>query len=156
MMNNPRLHHQSQCVSFKLAHNLMGVNILDIREIVPCRKITPVAQAPGFVTGLMNLRGQILTVLDIGVLLGLEKRAVQAGSHVIVFKNRPVGFIVDRIGDVVGIDPQQMEAIPANIDPKIQEYMEHIIRLPDDILMLLDAAKLLSASAAYPRRDKES
>lgn len=145
-MGITELNHQSQCVTFKLARNLIGVNILDIREIVPCKRVTGIAKAPEFVQGLMNLRGQILTVLDIGVLLGLEKREVRKESYVIVFKHRPVGFIVDKIGDVVAIDQDLVGPIPANIEPGIQEYMESILTMPDDILMLLDAKKILSAS----------
>lgn len=148
-MGTTGLNHQSQCVTFKLAHNLIGVNILDIREIVPCRRIARIAQAPEFVLGLMNLRGQILTVLDIGVLLGLDIRTVHEGSHVIIFKRNPVGFIVDKIGDVVGIDRDQVGAVPANIAPGIQDYMEGILTLPEDILMLLDAKRILSASILH-------
>ncbi len=155
-MSTLKLNHQSQCVTFKLAHNLIGINILDIREIVPCRAVTRIARSPEFVLGLMNLRGQILTVLDIGVLLGLEKRVIHADSFVIVFKQHPVGFIVDKIGDVIGIEHHMIEAIPANIDPGIQEYMENILTLPDEILMLLDAKKILSASILHSHKDKEA
>jgi len=143
-MQADKFNHQSQCVTFRLDQSLMGVNILDIREIVSCRKITAIARAPEFVMGLMNLRGQILTVLDIGVLFGFEKRAVTKESFVIIFKQKNLGFIVDRIGDVVGVDPAHIESIPANIDPGIQTYMAHVINLPEELLMMLDAEKILS------------
>ncbi len=149
-------HHQSQCVTFRLAHNLIGIDILDIREIIPCKRITRIAQSPQFVLGLMNLRGQILTILDIGVLLGLEKRVIHLDSYVIIFKHKDVGFIVDKIGDVVGIEQKLIEAIPANIEPGIQEYMEHIISLPDEILMLLDAKKVLLNTLLHSQGHKES
>ncbi|MBU1342305.1 MAG: chemotaxis protein CheW [Proteobacteria bacterium] len=143
-MNLIKIHHKSQYVTFRLADNLIGINILDIREIVPYIKITQVQQTPAFVLGLINLRGQILTVLDIGVLLGLEKREAHSKSHIIIFKHKNVGFIVDQIGDVIGTDQKHMESIPANIDANIQKYMENIINLPDEILMILNAKKVLS------------
>ncbi len=154
-MKLSELTHQSQCVTFRLAHNLIGINILDIREIIPCKKITHVAQSQQFVSGLMNLRGQILTILDIGVLLGFEKRVIHPSSYVIVFKHKNVGFIVDKIGDVVGIEQKLIGAIPANIEQDIQEYMEYIINLPDEILMLLNAKKVLSNTLLQRQNHKE-
>ena len=131
-------------VTFRLAQALIGVNILDIREIVSCTRSTKVQQAPEFVFGLMNLRGQILTILDIGVLLGQKKSQIHSNSHVFIFKHTNVGFIVDQIGDVVAIDKKQIEVTPANIKPGIQKYMDHIINLPEEILMILNAKKVLS------------
>lgn len=144
MLNLTKLNHSFQYVTFRLAHNLIGVNILDIREIVPYVRITQVQQAPEFVLGLMNLRGQILTILDIGVLLGLESRRIHSDTHIFIFKHRDVGFVVDQTGDVVGADQEHIESIPANIDPGIQKFLENIINLPDEILMILNAKKILS------------
>lgn len=155
-MDTIGLHHQEQCVTFKLGHNLIGVNILDIREIVLYRNITPISRAPGFVAGLMNLRGQILTVLDIGELLGMERRDGQKGSHIIIFKHRPVGFIVDKIGDVIGIDPQLLREIPANIDPGINDYVLNILNMPDEMLLLIDAKKIVSESLLHLHKNRDA
>lgn len=136
--------HTSRYVTFKLADNLVGINILNIREIVPYIKITQVPQAPDYVLGLINLRGQILMVFDIGVLLGLPKRKIGKESHIIIFKHQDVGFIVDRIGDVISTEKEATEEIPANIEPEIQAYMENIVDLPDQILMILNSRKILA------------
>jgi len=138
--------HKFQCVSFRLGHTLFGVDILDIREIISCAKMTQVQQAPKFVLGLINLRGQVLTIFDISVLLGLDHHRVHSDSHIIIFKHKPVGFVVDQVGDVIDIDPKDRTSVPANIEPGIQTYMEHIIRLPEDILMILAAPKILSGA----------
>lgn len=148
--------HDFQCISFRLDDSLIGINILDIREIVPCRRVTRISNAPRFVLGLMNLRGQILTVLDVGILLGLEKRKVRETSHVIIFKQKNVGFVVDRIGDVIGIRQADIERVPANIDPVVQEYTDHVVNLPDGILMLLNAQKLLSKTLRITAQTKEA
>ena len=140
--------YHDQCVTFKLDTNLIGINILSIREIVPCRVVTGIAQSPDYVMGLMNLRGQILTILDIGILLGFEQRKIGSNSHVIIFKHRDTGFIVDKIGDVLGIEKEQVEEIPANMQSGIKEYMDYVVNLKDDILMLLDADKILSVTAS--------
>ncbi len=151
-MNQVKIESKSQYVTFRLSHNLIGINILDIREIVPYIKVTEVQQSQDFVLGLMNLRGQILTVLDIGVLLGFEKRKIHSQSHIIIFKHKKVGFIVDQIKDVLDMENKNIESIPANIEPGIQTYMENIISLPKEILMILNAKKILS----YTQKHEET
>lgn len=136
----------SRYVTFKLHDNLAGINILDIREIVPFARITPVPQAPEFIMGLINLRGQILAILDIGILLGMGKREYGAESHFIIFKHKDTGFAVDRIGDVIITDETRTGKIPENLNPQLHSYIENVIDMPEDILMVLNARKMLSAS----------
>jgi len=143
-MNLIKIDHKFQYITFRLANNLIGVSILTVREIVPKFKITEVQKSPDFVLGLMNLRGQILTIFDVGVLFGFEKRQIHSDSHIIIFKHKDVGFIVDQIGDVVGVNDKNIESIPANIEPEIQKYMENIVNLPDEILMVMNAKKVLA------------
>ncbi len=154
-MNLIKIDHKSQYITFRLANNLIGVSILAIREIVPKFKITEVQKSPEFVLGLMNLRGQILTVFDVGVLLGFEKRHIHSDSHVIIFKHKEVGFIVDQIGDVVGANEKNIESIPANIEPEIQKYMESIVNLSGEILMVMNAKKVLATTQAQDEDTKD-
>ena len=154
-MKPTRNNHNFQYITFRLARNLIGIDILDIREIVPCIRVTKVHRAPWFVMGLMNLRGQILTLLDIGVLLGMEKPGRDSGSHIIVFKHTRVGFAVDQIGDVFSIDREKLESIPVNIDPRIQQYTDTIINRPEGVMMLLNAGKILSCVRTETRPSKE-
>lgn len=147
--------HKSQYVSFRLDHTLAGMNILDIREIVPYVKVAAVQQAPEFVLGLMNLRGQILTVLDIGILLGLDRRTIHPETHIVIFKHKAVGFVVDQIGDVINADQKSIESTPANIAANIQKYMDHIIHLPNGVLIILNADKVLSIPQTINETVKE-
>ncbi|MDA8135321.1 MAG: chemotaxis protein CheW [Desulfobacteraceae bacterium] len=135
-----------QYISFNLAHTLMGVDILDIREIVPSSRITRVQLAPWYVLGLVNLRGQILTILDIRVLLGLESPHQVSGGHVIVFKYANVGFAVDGIGDVSSIDREKIEPVPANATPGVQTYADAVINLHEGVMVILNAHKILSCA----------
>jgi len=154
-MNLIKIDHKSQYITFKLANNLIGVSILAIREIVPRFKITEVQKSPEFVLGLMNLRGQILTVFDIGVLLGFDKRPIHSDSCVIIFKHENVGFIVDQIGDVVSANEKNIESIPANIEPEIQKFMENIVKLPDEIVLVMNAKKVLAYTQAKDENTKD-
>jgi purine-binding chemotaxis protein CheW len=139
-----------QYISFRLAHTLMGIDILDIREIVPCSRITRVQLAPRFVLGLVNLRGQILTILDIRVLLGLDSPDQVSDGHVIVFKHANVGFAVDQIGDVSSIDRGKIESVPANVTPGVQAYADAVISLQEGVMVILNAHKILSCARTGP------
>ncbi len=131
-------------VTFKLADNLLGMNILDIREIVPGPKITPVQHAPEAVLGLINLRGQILTALDIRVLLNFDMSINRQDSYLIVFKHHDVGFLVDQVGDVITKHPDEIESVPANIDHGIKPYMDHVIEEDSQLIMAINAQKILA------------
>ncbi len=135
--------HILRYITFRLADSLAGINILDVREIVPETRITRVQQAPEVVMGLANLRGQTLTILDLGIMLGLEPVIPGPHSHIIIFKHQDVGFMVDRIGDVISIGPDQIEPVPANFNTPIRQYTDHVIRKDEDLIMVLDANKLL-------------
>jgi len=151
----PNRGHNFQYITFKVDRTLMGVDILDIREIVPCKRITRVHRAPCFVMGLLNLRGQILTILDIGVLLGFETPGQDFGSHIVVFKHTNVGFSVDQIGDVFSIDREKIESIPANINPGVQRYADTIINLDEGVMIILNAGKIVSCARTEARPSKE-
>lgn len=151
----PGAKNNFQYITFRLAQSLMGVDILDIREIIPCTRITRVQCAPGFVTGLINLRGQILTILDISVLMGFEKTG-QPGSHIIVFKHRNVGFVVDQIGDLFDVERSRIESIPVNVDPKIKKYSDTIVNLDDNVLMIINAGKIIACNRTETRYLKEA
>jgi len=144
-MNMESHTHNFRSISFGLSDTLMGVNILDIREIVPAGKITKVPGSPEFVMGLINFRGQILTILDIAVLLGLGETRIHSDTHVIVFKYKDAGFAVDSIGDVIEINPDSVESVPASMDSGIRDFLSGIAEIDDGVLMILDAEKLLAA-----------
>jgi chemotaxis signal transduction protein len=101
-----------QLCSFWIASRLYGVNILDVKEISGNIEITPVSHAPKGVTGYMNIRGQILLVVDLRSLLGFETCKINENSRVILFKStvdEPFGIIVDKIEDVFNVEASQVE-----------------------------------------------
>ncbi|MCP4023188.1 MAG: hypothetical protein GY729_15200, partial [Desulfobacteraceae bacterium] len=126
-----------QYITFRVDQNLMGMDILKVREINPMVRITSVQHAPEYIRGLMNLRGQILTIFDIGVQLGLGKRMTTDETHIIIFKHKNAGFLVDEIGDVIDVKEAYIETPPANMDKHFLNYMENIINLPGDALLAL-------------------
>lgn len=133
-----------QFVSFRMNQTLMGISILDIREIVPVTRMTRVQKAPPHIAGLLNLRGRILTVFDVGVLLGWPPARRHENSHVMVFKHRDVGFMVDDTGDVITPPQAGNEPVPANLSRQMQQYVRTVLPMPGEVMVVLDANRILT------------
>ena len=121
-----------QFATFRLGDRMFGIDVRIIREINRILDITPLPFSADYVRGLINLRGQIVTILDLGLRLGLPRRGTGPGSHNIILKRTselvalpgapggvpdttsedPVGFLVDAIGDVVDVEESGIEPSP--------------------------------------------
>lgn len=134
---------KKQIVTFRVDDCLVGLDILEVREINRFLDITPVQHAPEYVLGLMNLRGQMVTVFDLGVRLGLTPREISSESHNVILKNEPVGLLVDAIGEVVQAEGHEIEAPPANLHDIEGEFIAGVLELVDGVLVILSAEKLL-------------
>jgi purine-binding chemotaxis protein CheW len=132
-----------QFVTFRIDGALLGIDVLMIREINRVLDVTWVPHAPVYVRGLVNLRGQTVTVFDLGIRLGLNSRGITDESHNIILKYDLVGLIVDSIGDVVQCDESDIEAPPANVGNLGGRFIEGVIKLEGELLVTLSAAKIL-------------
>lgn len=155
-----------QFVSFIVDKHLYGLNIAVVKEANPNTAIAPVPRSPEPIRGLVNIRGQIVMVIDIAVVLGRKARPVTEDSHVIILKTarelqqtqnlrdgvdpgrfgeRPVGFLVDRIGDVVTTDDSELAPAPPHIAQSNIRFIEGVIRLPgkEGPLVVLNAMEML-------------
>ncbi|MCG8566920.1 MAG: chemotaxis protein CheW [Desulfobacterales bacterium] len=146
----PAQDHQNQIVSFRLKDTPMGVPILDIREILPMIPLTPVQMAQPHIAGLVNLRGRILTILDMAVLLGMEPVTPTALTHMVVFKHHDAGFWVDEIGDVITPETKSIAPIPANMGAELQAGSRHMIKLPREVVVVLEPEKILRPLISDP------
>ena len=152
-----------QFASFYIGENLFGIDIRLIREINRNIEITPVDRAPKFVRGLLNLRGQIVTVIDLGVRIGLVgKEEERNNGRCIVLKTSEelsqkrsedpaledtardlVALYVDDIGDMVTIDEKELESPPANIGEVEGEFFSGVAKLEKELLVILKVEELL-------------
>lgn len=150
-------------VTFMIDDQMYGIEVLLVREINHYLDLTPVQNAPEFVCGLINLRGQIVTVIDLGVRLGLPPRTLGKDSHNIVLKtnaelapilarenrndlvltNDKVGFIVDAIRDVVEADTAEIESAPANMGTVEGHHISGVLKLDGELLVLLNMGEVL-------------
>jgi purine-binding chemotaxis protein CheW len=152
----------SQFSTFRLGDRLFGLDIVLIREINRILDITPVPHSRDHIRGLINLRGQIVTILDLGVRLGLKSHEITGESHNIILKtntelasvrqsdgqrfvtsNDLVGFLVDAIGDVVEADESTIEPPSANVSEAEGRFLSGVIKTDAGLLVLLDLQEIL-------------
>ena len=132
-----------QFVSFKMDNYLMGIDILKIREVIQLAEITRVQNSPDFIWGLMNLRGQTITVIDLGFVLGLSYRKITPGSHNIIMKHLDLSIVVDAVGDIIHIPGYGIEPCPANIDKNMGQYLKGVARLDNEVMAVLCPEKII-------------
>ncbi|MBI4667172.1 MAG: chemotaxis protein CheW [Nitrospinae bacterium] len=148
-------------LSFRLGANLFGIDVLLVREVIHQFDQTPVEHAPEFVRGLINLRGQIVTLLDLGERICSQKREGAGYTHCIILKTageiagkhdggpgtwlpeETVGLVVDGIGDVVEAPLEGVTPPPANLRGVNEEYVEGVVALEGDLMMLVDPENAL-------------
>jgi len=133
----------AQFVTFRIDDYLLGIDVLTVREINRVLDITPVQHAPEYVRGLANLRGQTITVIDLGTRLGLGPRKIGEESHNIVLKLDAVGLLVDSVGDVVEIRVHDIEPPPANVGGIQKQFVGAVAQLQEELLAILSAEKIL-------------
>jgi purine-binding chemotaxis protein CheW len=145
----------SQYITFNIKDHLVGIDIKDVREINRVLDITPVQHAPDYVRGLINLRGNTVTIFDLAVRIGFEKREITEESHNIILKKDAVGLVVDNIGDVVEAHESEIEIPPANLKGIKARFVEGVKKLNEDLLIILAAKKILEYDPMHKEKEKE-
>jgi purine-binding chemotaxis protein CheW len=135
-----------QYSTFDVAGSYFGIDVLQVQEVLRYQEMTPVPLAPAVIEGLINLRGQIVTALDMRRRLGLPPRASgQTAMNVVVrTEEGAVSLLVDEIGDVVEVDSASFERPPENLDPAIRDLVKGIHKLKDRLLLVLDIGQTLN------------
>ena len=130
---------------------LFGVDVLKVQEIIQFQEMTEVPLSPGVVQGLVNLRGQIVTALDLHKRLELEAREEGAGKPiniVLCTEGGAVSLLVDSIGDVLTLTDEVEEIPPATMNRRTRELVTKICKLEHELLLVLDAEKTVDLSLA--------
>jgi purine-binding chemotaxis protein CheW len=135
-----------QFVSFVVAGEEFGVNILTVQEIIRPVDITRVPHAPDFVEGVINLRGRILPVIDLRTRFGFPGRDHGEDSRIIVVEIGPqtVGFMTDAVQEVLRVDVTSIEPAPELAVGIDAGYLRGVAKLDERLLILLDLENLLS------------
>ena len=131
--------------TFLVGDALCGMDILTIQEINKLIDMTAVPQAPSYVLGILNLRGQIITSIDLGKKLGLgETDMTQDPRNIIVnSKGEHIGLMVRRISDVVQADKDKFEPSPSNMGGIQGEFFTGVYKTENKLIGILDVDKVL-------------
>ena len=136
----------SQLSTFQVGRYLFGVDVSLVREIVRLRVFTPVPMAPAEIAGLINLRGEVLTAIDLRARLGLPPSDGRRDPVNVVVRvdDEPVSLLVDEIGGVLDVSQLPFEVTPATVDAKVRDLLLGSYTLPDCLLLALNTTKVLA------------
>jgi len=134
-----------QFSSFIVDEFLFGVDVAKVQEVVSGAEVTPVPLCPPIVRGLINLRGQIVTAIDLRRCLHLPERpACEPFVNMIVYTHDGcVSLLVDRAGDVLSVDAEEFEYPPATLEGRSRELIQGAFKLNGKLLLVLDTDKVV-------------
>lgn len=139
--------HLQDFVTFYVDDQMFGIPVLHVQDILTPDKIASIPLAPAEVRGSINLRGRIVTVIDVRVRLGLDARedGKVGNMGVTVEQDHELyTLLVDRIGDVVGMSNDMFEKNPGTLAPTWREFSEGVYRLEDKLMVILDIERMLN------------
>lgn len=138
-----------QFATFYVGRMLLGVDIRVVQEINRQSEITNVPHAPDHVRGVINLRGEVATVVDLRTILGLPRaeRSRQTRNLIVHHRGESIGLLVDRISDILTLRADEIDPPPTNVDGVAGRLMSGVYTLDSEIVVLLDIDEVLSESA---------
>ena len=137
--------NEEQLVTMSVEGQLFGLPILTVQDIVETHNITQVPRTPSAISGIMNLRGRIVTVINLRRILGRNDDSSSRMGVTVDFHGDLYTILVDEIGEVRLLDRSDFEAAPATLDPKLKQLCTGIYRLDGELLAVLDVNQILSA-----------
>jgi len=134
-------------LTFYLCGSLCGIDIRATKEITRNVMYTHVPGVAPHIVGLINLRGQVVTLVDLAQLLCFSPIDTKSNRHCIILKNiekdpDPIGFFIDKLGDVIHIAEDMCEPAPSHIFGSENKLIDELVKLNDEILLILNYSKL--------------
>ncbi|MES9971864.1 MAG: chemotaxis protein CheW [Candidatus Thiodiazotropha sp.] len=135
-----------QFVTFILMDEVYGINVMQVQEVLRITEIAPVPGAPSYVLGIINLRGNVVTVIDTRTRFGLPTKEVDDASRIIVIESEKqvVGILVDAVAEVVELREMEIDAAPNVGTEESSRYIQGVATQEDSLLILVDLNKLLT------------
>lgn len=155
---------ERQLVTFLLGDDEFGADIMDVKEIIRVPDITKVPNAPSFVEGACNLRGNVLPIIDGRTRFNLENKEKDENSRVLVIDvdGKPTGIIVDKVSEVMRVKIADIDETPQIVKNVEADYLNGVVKLDNGnrLIMLLDVVKALkfnqSGKGNNSKKDKNS
>jgi purine-binding chemotaxis protein CheW len=144
--HNAAIDEQQILIStFFLGDAAFGLDTAQVQEVVRVGDITPVHHAPRFVVGVMNLRGRISTVIDLGIKLELDQVRMDVDTRIFIvdWQGEQIGLLVDRVADAIALDRADLKPAPENVRGVQGRQFQGVFQVEGRLIALLDTAVVL-------------
>ncbi|MGN1394159.1 MAG: chemotaxis protein CheW [Succinivibrionaceae bacterium] len=133
-------------VTFHLDKEVYGVNVMQVKEVLRYTDIAPVPGAPAYVLGIINLRGNVVTVIDTRMRFGLEPGVITDSSRIVIIEasNQVVGILVDSVAEVVDLNSGDIDPAPNVGTEESAQFIKGVSNRENELLILIDLNKLLT------------
>lgn len=140
--NDPEI----QLVTFRLKDETYGINVMQVQEVLRVTDIAPVPGAPHYVLGIINLRGNVVTVIDTRMRFGLPQTEMDDLSRIIVIESEAqvVGILVDSVAEVADLRLSEIDSAPNVGNEESSRYIQGVASRDNNLLIVVDLNKLLS------------
>jgi purine-binding chemotaxis protein CheW len=136
----------AQWVTFQLGEETYGITVMEVREVLRVPEIAPVPGAPDYVMGIINLRGNVVTVIDSRKRFGLPAKEIDDSTRIVIIeaKKQVVGILVDNVAEVVELRASEIEAAPNVGNDQSARFIDGVFSRENQLLILVDVNKLLT------------
>lgn len=134
--------------TFRLADELYGVNVMQIREVLRYTEITPVPGAPYYVLGIINLRGNVVTVIDTRSRFGLPQGTVDDNSRIVIVEvdQQVIGMLVDSVAEVTYLRESEIEVTPNVGNEETSKFISGVCNKNNELLILIELERMIETS----------
>lgn len=135
-----------QWVTFHLDGETYGVNVMQVQEVLRYTEIASVPGAPGYVLGIINLRGNVVTVIDTRHRFGLTPGEINDNTRIVIIETdkHVIGILVDSVAEVVYLRASEIETAPNVGNEESARFIQGVCHKNDELLILIDLNKLLT------------
>ncbi len=135
-----------QWVTFKLDAETYGINVMQVREVLRYTEIAPVPGAPEYVLGIINLRGNVVTVIDTRCRFGLPSAEITDNTRIVIIEaeKQVIGILVDSVAEVVYLRQSEIETTPNVGNEETAKFIQGVCHKNDELLILVELDKMMS------------
>lgn len=135
-----------QWVTFRLSGETYGINVMQVQEVLRYTEVAPVPGAPAYVLGIINLRGNVVTVIDTRHRFGLEPGEITDNTRIVIIEaeNHVIGILVDSVAEVVYLRESEIETAPSVGNEDSAKFIQGVCHKNDELLILVALDKLLT------------
>ncbi len=137
-----------QYVTFKLANETYGINVMQVKEVLRYSEIAPVPGSPGYVLGIINLRGSVVTVIDTSQRFALPTADITDNTRIVIIEaeGHEIGILVEAVAEVVYLQQSEIETAPNVGNDESSKFIQGVCNRNNELLILVDLNKLLGES----------